>query len=170
MASYYYLIASLPLLLPDTPAPLGYDTFLEQCESVVSPSTYEALKTLSVGSCGDPLLKEWSLFYDTLRAELSYQRSIARGRQGEVPGDRSLAAAVQTALSAPNPLEAEQMLLRLEFERLDAMLGVHDFDESALFGYAVKLRLLERQQSFRFETGKEEFLSLLGGIEQKIYS
>ena len=48
-------------------------------------------------------------------------------------------------------------------------MGFHVFDDTALFGYALKLRLMERLHGFQFETGKTEFVSLLDGIQQKIY-
>ena len=48
-----------------------------------------------------------------------------------------------------NPLAAEEMLLSFEFERLDELVGIHYFDDYALIGYALKLKLLERKTSFK---------------------
>ena len=50
------------------------------------------------------------------------------------------------------------------------MIGLHIFDEHALYGYAMKLRLLERQRSFSHDRGKQAFDSLMGGIRQQISS
>ena len=43
------------------------------------------------------------------------------------------------------------------------------YDER-VFGYAVKLRLLERLSSFEHDKGKAEFETLFDGIQQRIYS
>ena len=74
------------------------------------------------------------------------------------------------ALAARNPLEAEKILLEYEFENLDAIMGLHMFDDYVLFGYAVKLKLLERLKSFDHEKGKEEFKSLFYVIQKRVYS
>ena len=44
------------------------------------------------------------------------------------------------------------------------------FDDYVLFGYAVKLKLLERLTSFEQEKGKQEFQSLFEGIQKSVYS
>ena len=78
--------------------------------------------------------------------------------------------AVTAAVNAENPLEGERILLDLEFKRLDDMIGLHNFDEHALYGYAMKLRLLERQQGFRYEAGKRSFDGLIAHIQQQVSS
>ena len=45
MASYYYLIASLPELRADGDMPLTYDEFLSCCQSNVSDAQYQLLLT-----------------------------------------------------------------------------------------------------------------------------
>jgi hypothetical protein len=44
------------------------------------------------------------------------------------------------------------------------------FDDYVLFGYAIKLKLLERLNSFEQSKGKAEFQSLFEGIQQRVYS
>ena len=51
-------------------------------------------------------------------------------------------------MAAKNPLEAEKILLECEFDNLDSLVGLHTFDDRYLFGYAIKLKLLERQSCF----------------------
>ena len=77
---------------------------------------------------------------------------------------------VTAAVNAENPLEGERLLLDLEFRRLDGMIGLHNFDDHALFGYAMKLQLLERQRTFRYEAGKRAFDELMAGIRQQVSS
>lgn len=172
MASYYYLISSLPMLKSDGELPFSYRSFLEQCASSVSPSVLQSLKELDVISGQGPLLSDWSRYYGSLMRELNYQRNLRLGKQARQPEDRNPAAisSAAAAMSAKNPLEAELLLLTAEFKQLDELVSMHYFDEWVLFGYAVKLKLLERLQSFRHDEGKEEFHKLFDEIQQKILS
>lgn len=172
MASYYYLMASLPMLRPNEEPPLDYPSFLELCRTAVSHEVYETLAQLTVYSDKGPLLREWARFHQVLTAELNCQRNVKLGRSGTPPAskDAGVSEAVIAALSAKNPLESEQILLRLEFSRLDSMIGLHNFDDHALYGYAMKLKLLERQRCFRYEAGKQTFDGLLDQIQQQIFS
>ena len=77
---------------------------------------------------------------------------------------------VTAAVNAENPLEGERLLLDLEFRRLDDMIGLHNFDERALYGYAMKLQLLERQRGFWYDRGKQAFDGLMDSIRQQISS
>ena len=156
------------MLAASAPPPFDYPTFLEMCRSSVSAATYGALEQLTVDSDKGPLLRSWAVFYRRLRQELRYQRLQKLGKPCQAPADRE-AAAVQAAIAAENPLLGEQQLLELEFRQIDALVGFHVFDDTALFGYALKLQLMQRLHGFQFETGKAEFVSLLDGIQQKIY-
>jgi len=172
MASYYYLISSLPELRADGEMPITYDEFLSLCESNVSEKDYQLLKDLTLNSKEGPLVSEWAKFYGTLNRELNYQRSMNLGRTYSAAFDKDgiSAQVAQAALSARNPLEAEKILLEYEFENLDSLVGLHMFDDHVLFGYAIKLKLLERQSSFEKDRGQAEFKSLFDGIQQRVYS
>ena len=172
MASYYYLIASLPELRADGDMPLTYSEFLSCCQSNVSESKYQLLKDLSLSSTEGPLVDEWSVFYGMLNKELNYQRSMNLGKSYSSAYDKDgfISQVVASALSAKNPLEAERILLEYEFENLDSLVGLHMFDDYVLFGYAIKLKLLERLNCFEQAKGKAEFKSLFDGIQQQVYS
>lgn len=172
MATYYYLISSLPMLRSDGSVPISYPKFLEMCASSVSASVYRALENLDLMSGEGPLLSEWSRSYSALMCELAYQRKLRLGKPAKPPEDRDASAvsAAAAALNAPNPLEAERLLLAQQFRLVDSLVGMHYFDEYALFGYAVKLKLLERLRCFRYEDGKEEFKSLFDSVQQRILS
>ena len=162
MASYYYLISSLPMLRTQGEPPMDYAAFLAMCRSAVSAGVYRTLEELTVDSDKGPLLSEWAGFY----------RALSRELPCAVPSDRD-AGIVQTvtaAVNAENPLEGERLLLDLEFRRLDGMIGLHNFDDHALYGYAMKLQLLERQRTFRYESGKRAFDGLMQSIRQQVSS
>ena len=172
MASYYYLISSLPDLRTDGDMPMTYDEFLDMCQSNVSESKYELLKNLTLSSEEGPLLKEWSAFYKNLMGELNYQRSVSLGRPYLTSYDKDsvIAQVAGAAMAAKNPLEAEKILMECEFDNLDSLVGLHTFDDRYLFGYAIKLKLLERQSCFVQPKGQKEFKRLFDQVQQRVYS
>ena len=172
MASYYYLISSLPTLNSDDDMPMTYDEFLLNCQGNVSEETYRLLETLTLSSTEGPLIKEWAATYGMLIKELNSQRSAALGRQYPQGFDKDATntQVVSAALAAKNPLEAEQVLLDYEFELLDTLVGLHMFDDYVLFGYALKLKLLERRSCFEKEKGQAEFKHLFDQAQERVYS
>ena len=85
------------------------------------------------------------------------------------PKDEELSKVVTSAMQA-NPLQGEEELLSLQFKKLDELIGTHYFDDYALMGYALKLKLLERKSQFIKQTGKAEFDRIVGEIQQQITS
>lgn len=172
MASYYYLASSLPMLTSDGDMPMSYAEFLRCCEGNVSEEKYKLLESLSLSSSEGPLLKEWAASYGSLMKELNQQRSLALGKPypSDFDKDGMNAQVVSAVLNAKNPLEAEQILLDYEFELLDTLEGLHMFDDEVIFGYAVKLKLLERKSCFEKEKGQAEFRHLFDDIQQRVYS
>ncbi len=172
MASYYYLVASLPELSSDGDMPMTYEEFLLNCQGNVSEETFKRLESLTLLSSEGPLLKEWAATYGNLIRELNSQRSMALGKQytSDFDKDGMNTQVVTAALSAKNPLEAEQVLLDYEFELLDTLVGLHTFDDYVLFGYALKLKLLERKSCFEKAKGNAEFKRLFDQAQQRVYS
>ena len=172
MASYYYLISSLPDLRTDGDMPLTYEEFLDMCRSDVSEDKMQILENLTLSSTKGPILKEWSEFYGNLTKELNSQRSARLGKQYPVSFDKdyTLTQVAAAAIAAKNPLEAEKILLDCEFDNLDSLVGLHAFDDEYLFGYAIKLKLLERQSCFEQKKGEKEFKHLFDQVQQRVYS
>lgn len=151
---------------------MSYSEFLHCCQSNVSEDKYKLLQELTLSSTEGPLVSEWANFYGLLTKELNYQRSMNLGRSYPSGFDKDgiTSQVVAAALAAKNPLEAEKILLDYEFETLDTLVGLHTFDDYVLFGYAIKLKLLERQDCFEQSKGKAEFKSLFDQIQQRVYS
>ena len=171
MASYYYLIPSLPELTTAGEMPISYEDFLAQCQTTVSANTYALLKDLTLLSEEGPLVDKWHAIYGDLTKELNYQRSMRLGKSYVAPDkDDAVSAVVAAALAAKNPLEAEKILLDFEFEYLDSLVGMHYFDDYVLFGYAIKLKLLERQSCFDHDKGQSEFKRLFDQVQQRVIS
>lgn len=171
MASYYYLIASLPMLRAGDPPPMEYSEFLDLCRGSVSEKVYRTLCELSVHSDQGPFLRQWAAFYKMLEAELCYQRNVKLNKPCAVPEcrDAEIAQAVTSAVNATDPLTGERILSELEFRHLDELCSMHNFDDTVLFAYAMKLKLLQRQQLFRKESGLASFNALLTKINEQIF-
>lgn len=170
MASYYYLISSLPALKTDAQMPFDYKTFLAMCKNVVHEKVYEKLENLSLDSEDGPLVREWGLFYNHLNNELCRQRLIRMGKEPKIAADMDsgIDKTIDAVFKAKNPLEAERILLDSQFDYLDGLVSMHYFDDFVLYGYALKLKLLERQSQFVTENGKTEFKRLFDGIQLQI--
>lgn len=150
--------------------PVTYQRFLELCRTAVSKTRYSELESLTLRSDKGPLVREWAKFYQAFSSELTFIRNEKRGLQfkGAYFHDTALSGAISAAISGKNPLEAENALIKLQFEKLDELVGAHCFDDHALMGYALKLRLLERKSIFVEKQGKDEFERILLELEKQI--
>ena len=64
MASYYYLISSLPMLRTQGEPPMDYACVSGHVPTLRSaPAVYRTLEELTVDSDKGPLLSEWAAFY-----------------------------------------------------------------------------------------------------------
>ena len=170
--AYYFLISSLPMLKYDGEMPITYSRFLEMAREQVSNSHYKILQELTLSSSKGALIDKWSKFYKQLQSELAYERNLRMGKKVQPLQDRNdmITNVVTTAINLENALEAEELLLKLQFEKIDELIGVHVFDDYALNGYAIKLKLLERKGLFTKEKGKVEFSRIIASIEEDITS
>ena len=170
MASYYYLISSLPMIGPDSEMPFSYEKFLSLCSSFVNEEEMNRLKNISIHSSEGPLLKEWYEFYQSFDEELNYERSVRLNKPCDPPlfHNEVVCRMVQDLLKLDNPLLAEKKLLSMQFNKVDELVGTHNFDDYYLNGYALKLKLLERLRAFDEIKGREEFDRLFIGIQNQI--
>ena len=170
MASYYYLLSSLPMLKPDSPVPFSYQEFLAMCKNAVSSSRYNQLQDLTPASTEGPLIAQWATFYTALTKELAYQRKKQLGQKAQpvYPQDEQLSRAVTAAIKEANPLKGEYALLALQFEKVDQLIGTHYFDDYALMGYALKLKLLERKNIFDPQRGRAELERIVDAVQRQI--
>lgn len=140
------------------------------CENAVKPDVYRTLESLDLASGKGPLIREWGCFYGNLMKALAKERTIRFGKtfSENVEKNDFIDKTVDSVMNAENPLAAELILLKSQFDYLDGLVAMHSFDDYVLFGYAVKLRLLERQTAFDKEKGKEEFKRLFENIQTQI--
>ena len=84
MTQYYYLVASLPMLLADGPPPLDSPALLELCREHVAAADYALLSRISLTELdvrpGDPgVWRDYSAWETALRDELALQRAQRLG-------------------------------------------------------------------------------------------
>ncbi len=167
MTQYYYLVASLPMLLVDGPPPLGSPAWLERCREQVSAADYALLCRISFDDLGvrpgDPdVWRNYSSWETALRDELVVQRAQRLGRDPApflrpAPFYIGLPAIVKEALAAGTPKAVEIALARRRWSFLDELETGTQFDMGHLVVYRLKLLLLERKNRFRAEAGREAF-------------
>ena len=177
MASYYYLVASLPTLFLDEEAPITPAEFRALCDQWLDaddawdihclmdnhldrPSPVECIK----GACAN----QW------LARETEIRNTIVRLRAAKVRVDaepflrpcRELdlytEKAVAEAMSRPQPLERELGLDQLRWSLLDDLARFDPFGLPAVIAYALKLKLVERWSALTVEKGRavvEEYLT-----------
>lgn len=171
MASYYYLISSLPTLNADKDSNLSYEDFLKQCKNCVNKKVYDSLSNLTLSSQNSAFEKKWTGYYNHLMDVLNQMRREKLGQFHNMNYAQDDAFTVASkAMNAKNPLEAEKILLEAEFNYLDSLVTMHYFDDAVLYGYAIKLLLLKRQNVFNNEEGKKEFSRLFTSIQNQILS
>ena len=174
MASYYYLVATLPMLRFDGTAPFGCDAFLELCKGKVSDSDYDTLfQALHNQASNHPFLKKWQTFDKMVKQELNDQRSrklslSSPKYRNDGPKEYRITEAVRLAVGNDNPLEAEMELMSLSWKYLDELAVLHTFDIEGLLSYAIKLQLMERKGLFTREDGNAEFKRLFSNLQSEI--
>jgi hypothetical protein len=67
-------------------------------------------------------------------------------------------------MAAETPLEAEILLDRARWNAIEQFQGIPAFSRNIVYGYLLKLLILERRASFKAETGFAEYKSLYASI------
>lgn len=160
-----YLLASLPSLSLDAPAPLSEDEFQKRCVAVLPPSEVEELGAL----CRRPpsgrtmFACAWRGVWNQIRNTNDAERA---GHLGEMPSTDplevqpfrvSLQDAVEEAWQAPDPLQRERALLQAEWDWLEQQRRAAPFGFPDLAGYGLQLHVLCRKEQWDSEQGKMNF-------------
>lgn len=157
MAVYYYISASLPMLLgPDQPPPIDSDYMLESCRLFMNDEEYFGIKNATLdpdgpeapGICSIYRAWERSLRNDLVKlraAEQSLEPTAYLRESETVFGTSTTAAA---AVNAATPLEAELLLISARWAILDELESGHYYDIEFLRSYRLKLQILERRAKF----------------------
>jgi len=174
VASYYYLVATLPSLRYDGTLPFTTDAFLALCKDQVSNAHYLLLEQAVEGVASmHHFLSRYQHFADMVKKELTEARSKklslsdpAYRNDGEK--EARISDIVRQALASDDVLQAEMLLIKLHWNYLDELSALHTFDIEGLLSYALKLKMLQRKSLFTREEGNAEFKRLFSNIQTEI--
>ena len=172
MASYYYLMAQLPSIMPQTDPPITYAHFKELALRFLNEKDAAVLDKMALvppRECvctTSSLVNEWYAFEQELRFALEQMRAAKLKREAHVPASGIPASAfdvgaiVRGLSNIEDPLAAERYLLNARLTAADQLRKLHFFDSEAVFGYGIILLLSERASKFEIETGRTEYHSI----------
>ena len=161
MALYTYLISSLPFLKFNEDPPFSFEKFLDICKEFVREDELELLKSLKNLKLPDKKIKgvdtfkKWLDFEYSLRNELVSLRALRKHIDpNKYLRESSLISldiqfTALASIRSPSILEAELILDRARWNKLEELSLGHFFDIDFLVIYGLKLLILERWQNFR---------------------
>ncbi len=172
MSAYYYLVSSLPMLLPQTTPPLTIAELEAACGDKLSRTDLQLLQStqlLPVKQAGGPSASaDWNDWEVALRNQIAVSRSGRGDSKVEQLPEKGcyteINHLVQEAFAIDNPLEREKYLDRARWNRLDELESGHHFDLDKLCLYKLKLLLLEKWQPRQTEGGSENFTDIVKTI------
>lgn len=174
--SEYYLISQLPSLDgigENTPLPITVERFSELCSLFTGKKTLTELKKLTVCPNTDfepsssALINKWNENESALRLALGKVRAERMKKSfdtGAKPLSPELIKTAETAVTAGNPLDAEQYLTSCRLAFLESIRPFDSFSDDYLFYYALKLRLLSRIKEFDISKGKTSYKNIYNTV------
>ena len=179
MASYYYLVSSLPMVRLGDGPPLSDSDFLEACRTIVSARDMELIQasTLDRSELGihNRFLDSWISYLKSFHYELDEQRarklSLDQQRFRNPEGrDPWISDAVRTIMAASDPLQAELLMLHSHWNRIEMLVGLHAFDVEVLMAWRLKALISARGALFVPLEGNAEFKRLFSNLQTTIKS
>lgn len=174
--SYYYLVASLPLLRLEEEPPLSIEAFLASCQGVLTQADAAAAEMACQGRAGEsdhPFLRQYAARDIQLRNAIASQRAARRRVDAEpylhedAGFDVSTAQAAAHALGTDNPLERERYLDTFRWGVVEELVGPASFDARAVLGFALQLRLAWRWAAMSDEKGRQALDACLAAQRQE---
>lgn len=178
--TYYYFVASLPMLDLNVKPLISAEDFLSACGQQLSNQDFQMVRQLL--TCANPLenlspnatfhaLCEWGEKFGNelacYRAK-QYRKEPREVMRGEQRRDPMLEEAIQQAAKAVNPLEGERILDKARWTLLDHLAVGHHFDTDWILIYGLKLKILEKHQQIASDEGVkrlEEFQKIKNAKE-----
>ncbi|MGD2278979.1 MAG: DUF2764 family protein [Candidatus Omnitrophota bacterium] len=157
---YYYLVASLPYLKFSGEPPISKEDFFQECGKWLAPEDMSALISADRHRYEerpeDPeASKTWKKFDTELRKELARIRAARKTSASYKTGD-----SLKSVMDQENPLLMEKKLERIRWDFLEDKEPSYMFDVNRLVIYFLKLKILERLDSFNKDKGEAFFYSL----------
>lgn len=172
MSNYYYLSASLPLLLFFHGEPvIHYNDFLDDCQRLLSKKDYIQIHNASLNAEyvfdeGSETLQKWQKINITIHNHLVKKRAKRLGispepylhtEYNEIPVSEYL----EVILEGGSPLTNEIHIMEFQWKILDELESEHLFDLDFLIVYSLKLQIIERKISFNRDIGQVRLQTIL---------
>ncbi len=166
--SYYYFVASLPLLNFDMKPPLTLEEFLDDCRRLLA---VDDVRRIEQALFSDPqdveptsdIFGRWIDFKQRLRNELTWVRATRAHKdpleyvRGPRDVDAFMQETINRAVKTADPLEAERILDVGRWQYLDELERGRYFHFDNVLIFALKLQILERYQTYKLPRGQEIF-------------
>ncbi|MFH1038545.1 MAG: DUF2764 family protein [PVC group bacterium] len=170
--NYYYFSATLPMLSFGIRPQVSNESFLMTASEHLTRRDFRIINNARLvppesDGGGESALEEWIAFENSLRNELVNIRAKKMGRdpkeyfRGDYMPDPYIAAMLQEAAGADNPLMVERRIDLARWEKLGEIELQHYFDLQFLVVYFLKLQILNKWSSIREEKGMIKLDELL---------
>jgi len=178
LSQYYFLVSSLPYLLPESEVELTFESFLNDSKTHLGEGEFNVLQACRLNPNPEklglhPVLDRWISWEASLRNEMVQLRASNLQIESEkwvrdISGPAGLFDIAREAVQQDNPLEAEKAINKARWQFLDELGVGHFFDFKALLVFALKLQILERQSLFTSERGNAEYRKVYDQVVQQI--
>lgn len=166
---YCFLIASLPDLQLDSPAPMTVEEFDSICQAELNGEKFAALTSFDGSVAPDfrgcdtlpEIYNAYGKFELYLRNRIAKRRADKANEQLELPdppeyyGEYDFAA---TALAnTTDPAEREMVIDRLRWNFIEEQLLCKEFSFDAVCAYRLKLAIVNKYRHRKLEPGRKNF-------------
>ena len=177
---YCFLIASLPGLDLETPAPMTVEEFDDLCSGELDKEHFAALTafdgTVSPDFKGDseelaPFYNAYGKFELYLRNRIARRRADKAGVQLDLPdppeyfGDYDFAAG--TLANTADPAERELIIDKLRWNFIEEQLLCKEFHFDSLCAYRLKLAIVNKYRNRKLEPGRKTFDAALERLSRE---
>lgn len=160
MSLNYYLMASVPAVAFDAPAPMTPAVFLARCREHLDPAAATLVEQADAPTPPkNRFLRDYRNAETLLRNCVAWERASRLDKDvddyvREASGcDPLLERLVGEAFNRPTPLERERALDRIRWNLIDELAGFNPFSQEAVLAYALKLRIASRWDRMDDKTG-----------------
>lgn len=150
--------------------PFSVEDFAADCDRLLSEQDARDSRIalgLEDGVVHNATLRQWRQFEQALKNEIVWMRAVqgqknpASAIRGERAPDTSMTQVLAQASKMENLLEAEKILMQLQWQKLDELALNKDFTVDFILVYGVKLVMLERLNAFKTDEGSKELEKIL---------
>lgn len=155
--------------------PISIEDFIADCGRLLSDQDARDTRiALGVddGHVHNKTLAQWKEFESALTNEMAWMRAAQSQRnpasiiRGERKFDAQIVQVLAQAAKMDNLLEAEKLLLRMQWQKLEEFSLNKDFSLDVILIYGLKLKILERLNAFKTDEGSKKLEEIMEAASQ----